>query len=83
MLRREADPIEVLVTQAGNDNRDACAYSPAAAVGAITVGASTIGDDRAYFSNFGKCVDIFAPGLNIRSIWNTGNQSVNSISGTS
>jgi subtilisin family serine protease len=33
---------------------------------------STIGDERAYFSNYGKCVDIFAPGLNIRSIWNTG-----------
>ncbi|GAA5980137.1 hypothetical protein JCM10908_001547 [Rhodotorula pacifica] len=68
---------------AGNDNRDACSYSPAAAQGAITVGASTIGDERAYFSNYGKCVDIFAPGLNIRSIWNTGNRSVNSISGTS
>ena len=62
---------------AGNDNRDACAYSPAAAENAITVGASTIGDARAYFSNFGKCVDIFAPGLNILSTWNTGNTSVN------
>lgn len=37
---------------AGNDNRDACDYSPAAAAKAITVGASTIVDDRAYFSNF-------------------------------
>ncbi|GAA5994769.1 S8 family peptidase [Rhodotorula paludigena] len=68
---------------AGNDNRDACAYSPAAAVGAITVGASTIGDERAYFSNHGKCVDIFAPGLDIQSIWNSGNTSTNKISGTS
>lgn len=39
---------------AGNDNRDACDYSPAAADKAITVGASTLGDERAYFSNFGK-----------------------------
>ncbi|GAA5897415.1 hypothetical protein JCM8208_003266 [Rhodotorula glutinis] len=68
---------------AGNDNRDACGYSPAAAEGAITVGASTIADERAYFSNHGKCVDIFAPGLNILSIWNSGNRSVNTISGTS
>lgn len=80
--RRELTSLHLL-TQAGNDNRDACSYSPAAAQGAITVGASTIGDERAYFSNYGKCVDIFAPGLNIRSIWNTGNRSVNSISGTS
>lgn len=48
---------------AGNDNKDACAYSPAASVNAITVGASTIADERAYFSNHGKCVDILAPGL--------------------
>ncbi|KAI5476521.1 hypothetical protein MNV49_007531 [Pseudohyphozyma bogoriensis] len=68
---------------AGNDNKDACAYSPAASKEAITVGASTIGDARAYFSNYGKCVDIFAPGLNILSIWNTGNTSINTISGTS
>ncbi|EGG04425.1 subtilisin protease [Melampsora larici-populina 98AG31] len=68
---------------AGNDNRDACNYSPAAAPKAITVGASTISDERAYFSNHGKCVDIFAPGLNIKSIWNSGPESVNTISGTS
>jgi cerevisin len=47
---------------AGNDNRDACDYSPAAAQKAITVGATTIEDSRAWFSNWGKCVDIFAPG---------------------
>ena len=47
---------------AGNDNRDACAYSPASAEKAVTVGASTLGDDRAYFSNHGQCVDVFAPG---------------------
>ncbi|KAL7413532.1 peptidase S8/S53 domain-containing protein [Mrakia frigida] len=68
---------------AGNDNRDACDYSPASADKAITVGASTLGDERAYFSNFGKCVDIFGPGLNILSTWNTNNVSTNTISGTS
>lgn len=68
---------------AGNDNKDACDYSPAAAERAVTVGASTIGDQRAYFSNHGKCVDVFAPGLNILSTWNGGNQSTNTISGTS
>ncbi|KAI5121456.1 hypothetical protein M0805_009564 [Coniferiporia weirii] len=68
---------------AGNDNRDACDYSPASAKNAVTVGASTVSDERAYFSNHGKCVDVFAPGLNILSTWNSGPNSVNTISGTS
>lgn len=68
---------------AGNDNKDACNYSPAAAELAVTVGASTLSDDRAYFSNHGKCVDIFAPGLNILSTWIGSNTSTNTISGTS
>lgn len=50
---------------AGNDNANACNYSPAAADKAVTVGASTIGDERAYFSNWGKCVDIFGEYRNI------------------
>ncbi|KAF7428899.1 serine protease [Pleurotus ostreatus] len=68
---------------AGNDNRDACNYSPAAAEKAVTVGASTLGDDRAYFSNHGPCVDVFAPGLNILSTWNSGPTAVATLSGTS
>jgi len=68
---------------AGNDNADACNYSPAAAAKAVTVGASTLGDERAYFSNHGKCVDIFAPGLNIQSTWIGSKYAVNTISGTS
>jgi cerevisin len=68
---------------AGNDNRDACSFSPAAAEKAVTVGASTLSDDRAYFSNHGKCVDVFAPGLNILSTWIGGKNAVNTISGTS
>jgi len=68
---------------AGNDDKDACNYSPAAAELAVTVGASTLQDGRAYFSNWGQCVDVFAPGLNIKSTWNTGPNAVNTISGTS
>jgi cerevisin len=68
---------------AGNDNADSCSYSPAAADKAITVGASTLADERAYFSNFGKCNDIFAPGLNIISTWIGSKYAVNTISGTS
>lgn len=68
---------------AGNDNADACNYSPAAAEKAITVGASTLSDERAYFSNYGECTDIFAPGLNILSTWIGSNYATNIISGTS
>ncbi|KAG5952034.1 Subtilisin-like proteinase Spm1 [Claviceps sorghi] len=68
---------------AGNDNADACKYSPAAAEHPITVGASAFDDSRAYFSNFGKCTDIFAPGLNILSTWIGSKYAVNTISGTS
>ena len=68
---------------AGNDNADSCNYSPAAAAKAVTVGASTLADERAYFSNYGKCNDIFAPGLNIMSTWIGSDTAVNTISGTS
>lgn len=68
---------------AGNDNADACNYSPAAADKAVTVGASAIDDSRAYFSNWGKCTDIFAPGLSIQSTWIGSNTAINTISGTS
>ncbi|KAI9011958.1 peptidase S8/S53 domain-containing protein [Phycomyces nitens] len=73
----------VFAVAAGNDNSDACDYSPAAAELAITVGASTLYDDRAYFSNYGPCVDVFAPGMNILSVWKGGKNAVNTISGTS
>jgi cerevisin len=68
---------------AGNDNVDACNYSPAGAKKAITVGASTITDSMAYFSNIGPCVDIFAPGLDITSTWIGSPDATNTISGTS
>ena len=49
----------------------------------MTVGASTIGDDRAYFSNYGKCVDVFAPGLNIKSTYIGSKYATTTMSGTS
>lgn len=55
---------------AGNNGLDADLYSPARAPTAVTVGASTIQDQRAYFSNYGIPVKIFAPGQDITSAWN-------------
>lgn len=68
---------------AGNDNADACNYSPAAAADAVTVGASDISDNRAYFSNYGKCVDLFGPGVNIQSTYIGSKFAVATLSGTS
>jgi aqualysin 1 len=68
---------------AGNSNRNACNYSPARTPAAITVGATANSDARASFSNFGACVDVFAPGAGITSSWNTGDTATNTISGTS
>ncbi len=73
----------VMAVAAGNDNLDACNYSPARAPVAITVGATAIDDSRSTFSNYGTCVDISAPGTNITSAWITNNTSTNTISGTS
>jgi subtilisin family serine protease len=66
---------------AGNETADACGVSPARTPGAITVAASTEADARADFSNFGDCVDIFAPGEDITSPYLLGQPS--SLSGTS
>ncbi|KAL9056516.1 MAG: hypothetical protein Q9162_002892 [Coniocarpon cinnabarinum] len=68
---------------AGNDNANSCNYSPASAEKAVTVGATNLADERAYFSNYGKCNDIFAPGVNILSTWIGSEYAVNTISGTS
>jgi subtilisin family serine protease len=58
-----------VVAAAGNDNVDACNNSPARTPAAITVGATTDVDARASYSNFGSCLDIFAPGTDIPSTW--------------
>lgn len=57
----------VAVVAAGNDSTDACKYSPARAPAALTVAATARGDNRAAFSNFGQCVDLFAPGQDVMS----------------
>ncbi|WP_395792316.1 S8 family serine peptidase [Aquimonas sp.] len=72
-----------VVVAAGNNNANACNYSPARVANAITVGSTTSTDARSSFSNFGTCVNIFAPGSSITSAWYTSNTATNSISGTS
>ena len=72
-----------MVVAAGNDSANACNYSPASEPSAITVGATTSTDARASYSNFGACLDIFAPGSSITSAWKTSNTAINTISGTS
>jgi Subtilase family len=57
----------VVVVAAGNDECDSCFSSPAFASSAITVGASSETDDAAVFSDYGKCIDVYAPGVNIIS----------------
>jgi serine protease len=68
---------------AGNSNADACTSSPARVTQALTVGATTSTDARASFSNFGTCLDVFAPGSSITSAWSSGDAATNTISGTS
>lgn len=71
------------VIAAGNDNRNACSFSPARVSSALTVGSTTRTDARSSFSNFGNCVDIFAPGSNILSAWHSHRQATRTESGTS
>ena len=80
-VTRLVDAGVTTVVAAGNESTDACSSSPAAAPEAITVAASTIDDELAYFSNFGDCVDIIAPGEDITSAWTGG--GTRTISGTS
>nr|WP_221376082.1 S8 family peptidase [Actinoplanes polyasparticus] len=68
---------------AGNSTANACNSSPARVANAITVGATTSTDAKASYSNYGTCLDIFAPGSAITSAWYNSNTATNSISGTS
>ncbi|MFD2762652.1 S8 family peptidase [Micromonospora eburnea] len=68
---------------AGSSNDDACRYSPPAVSTAIRVGATQSNDARASFSNWGACVDLYAPGVNIPSAWHSGDTVANVLSGTS
>jgi len=73
----------VVVAAAGNSGADACNFSPARAPSAITIGATDKNDNRASYSNFGSCVDMYAPGTGITSTWISGASSTRTISGTS
>ncbi|HKT03184.1 MAG TPA: S8 family serine peptidase, partial [Rugosimonospora sp.] len=69
---------------AGNDGLDACAYdSPADVSTAITVGATDRNDARPWWSNFGSCLDVFAPGVGITSDWYASDTATNTLDGTS
>jgi subtilisin family serine protease len=71
------------VVAAGNENMDACKHSPAREPAALTVAATSSDDSRAHFSNWGDCVDIFAPGNQITSAWHYGDKETRTLSGTS
>lgn len=72
-----------VVVAAGNSNVDACTQSPARAAGLITVAASDKADVKASFSNWGKCVAIWAPGTAISSAGHTSTSAVVAMNGTS
>ena len=71
------------VVAAGNASSDACKFSPSDVTTAIVVGATGSDDARASYSNFGPCVDLFAPGTSITSTWASSDTATNTISGTS
>ena len=73
----------VYCVAAGNNGSDASLFSPAGVAEAITVGATSISDGWASFSNFGPVVDILAPGVSVTSAWFTSDVATNTISGTS
>jgi len=72
-----------IAVAAGNSNANACNSSPARAANAITVGATTTSDARSSFSNFGTCLDLFAPGSGILSSWFSSDTATATLSGTS
>jgi len=81
----------IMCVAAGNNNGDACGTSPASSPDAVSVGATDLGSDpndnqidvRSYFSNYGKCTHIFAPGSNILGAWIGSPTATRVISGTS
>jgi subtilisin family serine protease len=82
-VARAVDAGVTMVVAAGNSNADACRSSPASEPKALTVGATTSSDARASYSNYGPCLDLFAPGSSITSTWIGGTTNINTISGTS
>ncbi|HEY0809510.1 MAG TPA: S8 family peptidase, partial [Longimicrobiales bacterium] len=72
-----------LAVAAGNSNANACNYSPSSASAVYTTASSTSTDAKSSFSNWGSCVDGYAPGSSIRSAWIGSTSATNTISGTS
>jgi subtilisin family serine protease len=72
-----------VVVAAGNSNANACSFTPAGVTEAITVGSTERTDRRSSFSNYGNCLDIWAPGTSITSAWIGSPTATNTISGTS
>lgn len=84
MIQHLIDNDMSVIVAAGNDNQNSCNYSPARLSHAITVAASNDNDHRAYFSNYGECVDLSAPGTSIISTWiGSSNEETQILSGTS
>ena len=81
-----ADGITVVVA-AGNNGQNACSYSPASAGSVITVGATFLTaaktDERASFSNFGSCLDVYAPGVGVLSASGSSDSATATLQGTS
>ena len=73
----------VYAVAAGNDNVNACNSSPARLAAAVTVGSTTATDGRSSFSNYGSCLDLFAPGSSITSAYHTADTATATMSGTS
>merc|ERR1719159_2175579 len=73
----------VVVVAAGNSNSDACYFTPAHSAAAITVGSTDSLDRRSSFSNYGRCVNIWAPGSSVLSSYSTSNTATRTLSGTS
>ncbi|ADO75815.1 RICIN domain-containing protein [Stigmatella aurantiaca] len=73
----------VYTVAAGNQNANACAFSPARLAEALTVGATDRADHRAAFSNQGPCLDLFAPGTGVTSAWYSSDTVTSTLSGTS
>jgi len=82
-VNRLIDAGVTTVVAAGNQGYNACDYSPARVRRALTVAATSNSDNQALWSNYGGCVDIFAPGVDILGAWPTTSKSTNTLSGTS
>lgn len=82
-VNRAIDSGVTVVVAAGNENNDACKYQPAFVTSLINVGATSVKDERAGFSNYGSCVGIMAPGVSIASASHKGDAKTTWMHGTS